>query len=142
MPVQSSPLFSAPLTIISLALSLREAKAALPTVVGKSSLICDFGFGGWAGRIFFLLVGEGRPERTIVGICCCPRCTGEARRRPCSKVLAETRPPTVEGTTKASHGCSSTSAASGDRKIIVGVFKLEVRSEATTLENAAPESEK
>lgn len=57
MPVQSSPLFSAPLTIISRAFSLSEANAALPTVVGRSSSH------GLMLRPFL----EGNPVSTIDG---------------------------------------------------------------------------
>lgn len=58
MPVQSSPLFSAPFTIISLAFSFREANAALPTVVGRSSSH------GLMLRPFL----EGNPVSTIDGM--------------------------------------------------------------------------
>lgn len=58
MPVQSSPLFSAPLTIISLAFSLKDANAALPTVVGRSSSH------GLMMRSFL----EGNPVSTIEGV--------------------------------------------------------------------------
>lgn len=130
MPVQSRPLFSAPLTIMSRALSLREAKAARPTVVPKSSfhvlLLLAFFFAGGGGFVseivffFFLADGDGSPDSTMPGACC-RRMGDEVPWRPSFIAEGEALPFRPEGTTKApaeQENTASTASCSCPKNIL------------------------
>lgn len=138
MPVQSSPLFSAPLTIMSRALSLREENAALPRVVGKSSfqvlafftvlvvVVVLVGGGAVVSEMvsFFclLVVGDGSPDSTMFGTCTRCRCpTAEPPWTPSRTDAGEALPRTAEGTTKAPLcvADSNKSRATGTRETII-----------------------
>ena len=104
MPVQSSPRFSAPLTIISLALSFNDEKAALPTVVGRSS----------SQDLLALCFFDGYPVTDIRG----GRLEAKGANKPSPEASEVDLGISTDGSRNAPHGVHDTfsSSSSADKK--------------------------